>query len=203
MKTLVPILVLGGMLSANHLYADAATILKQRARGMANPPEQGGGAPARPQPPAPPPAPSAEPEVPAKPGAAKLSAAQLESAKELQSNLDAIKAKGQATAELNQKLMTALESTTKAGTKPDKSTLTSLAADLATAWPTLKMNEAEKATLVKNVVILLNAQSLANVDLPAVIQSSEALLKFSGLNADASRKILNDLKCVLADVQKY
>jgi hypothetical protein len=166
--------------------------MKQRARKMS---DQN-----RPPPPAVPAVPAAEQPVAAAPAAIKMTSAQKDSIKQVQADLDEIKPKAQATADQKSKLQATLEAAAAGPDKPDHDTVVRLANDLAAGWPSQKLSDDDKGQLASQIVLLLNIGSL-NADPQPTLQKAQNLLKTSGIPPETAQKIINDLKCVVADIK--
>jgi hypothetical protein len=200
MKNMRLLFLLAALALGSHAFAagDAYTIMKQKARNVANPqPTQP--APARPVTPAV--APAQQPlavvsnSVPAVP---TLTADEETAIKKLVTDLNAIKPGGTPTTAQRAQVQKSLLGITDASAAPPADAVVSLANDLAAAWATQKMTPSEQLRVAHDFHKVLHSPALPAADAQSAVASAQVLLKYGGLERDALQKLVDDLKTIAA-----
>ena len=156
---------------------------------------------------APPPGPAAPPAAPAAPTAAQPPAApikpstQQQAATKLKADLVEVRAKGEATAEMKKQFVQDLSATVQGYNRPSLEALTRFSESLLAATATKKSTLADDARLVKNIVISLNSAGLSTERLQEISEEIQAVLTKSGVSADQTGLIAQNLSAAVSDVQ--
>jgi hypothetical protein len=191
MKRILPVislLVLFGGLTAR---AQSDMIIKQRAKALQN----GNNA----QPATPPPA-AATPTTPPRPQG--MSAEQKQLVDKLQADLAAIKPGSTNTAEQNQLLAADCSTLVKSGVKPTPASIAKLSADLSTALSGGNVSTRDLEQLAKALNIVMNSGSVSAAQAQVFVNSAQSSLKSSGVADPDLKTVTDDLKGIVADVQK-
>jgi hypothetical protein len=197
---IVPTLVLGStlVLAFPLVAADAGSIIKQRARNVANP--QPPAQPA-PQPPAARPiqpiSPAARPAVLVSTNVAStpaLTAAQEAQIKQVLSDLNAIKPGAKPTPAQTTKVKDSLTTLNDVAVKPTEEDVARLANALTVAWGTQKMTTAEQLRFVKDLRRVLNYSALPAGEAEAAVKGAGTLLRYSGVAENTAEQIVAMLK---------
>jgi hypothetical protein len=200
MKALVPGLLAIVLIAASHpLSANAQSdvIAKQRAKGIRDENnQQQGVAPATP---AVPPAASA-PLMPP-PGPQSIAPAQQQKIDKLEADLSAIKPDATVTPEQKQQLQNDIMSLARAA-KPSKDLISKLATDLSAILADKSASAKDLAPLAKNINIVVNSANLSSTQTQTFISAAQVPLKTAGASDDHLQTIANDLKAIVADLQK-
>jgi hypothetical protein len=191
MKTLIASLLLS-LTVVGQALADAATIIKQRAR-EANAMERSGEAPA--------PKPKPAVQAPVQPPAAQLTAAQTENIQSIVADLNAIKPKSAATEIQKEHLRKTLANGIQAAIKPAQASITQFAYALAAAWPDQTLSGAEQTQLARSIHFILNGASLSANVLQAHYDAAQALINKSGFTPTDAKKIVGGLRALVREIQ--
>lgn len=135
--------------------------------------------------------------------AQSVSDAQKQNVKKLVSDLKAIQAESKVTDEMKQDLsedLLAVYETEK--TKPSKSSVKTLAQDLAKALDDSKMSEDELNKLCEDLVMILVSAGISQEQAEKLMEDLQKILKASNVDANDVKTILSDLKTVYKATEK-
>lgn len=182
MKTLPAILA--GVLAVQLAYADAASIIKQHAKDLANQNNAREGASSGGS------QPSQSPSTPAAP-------AQSANLTQLQLDLSALKAGEPATKEQKDKLAQDLVAAAETGTKPSLEAARTLAGDLASAFAQKPLPAQNRAQFVRELDALLNPSKYPQAKADGILTQMQSIFLGNGLSRDDAKKIAEDVKALI------
>jgi len=176
--------------------AQSDMIIKQRAKNLANAnnnPDQEAppaGVPATPPPPPPPP---------------PLSPAEQEikrNLEKLEADLTAIKSGVEVSADQKQTLEADVETLARASVKPSKAALAKLTDDISAALSAGNITMHERGQLAQAVNVVVNSSMTTPDQAQSFVVVAETSLRSSGVDDAGVQTISDDLKAILAEVQK-
>ena len=176
--------------------AQSDMIIKQRAKNLANAnnnPDQEAptaGVPATPPPPPPPP---------------PLSPAEQEikrNLEKLEADLTAIKSGVEVAADQKQTLEADVETLARASVKPSKAALAKLTDDISAALSAGNITMHERGQLAQAVNVVVNSSMTTPDQAQSFVVVAETSLRSSGVDDAGVQTISDDLKAILAEVQK-
>lgn len=190
MKAIMLILVL--CLFETQVFADAATIIKQRARGLSE--STANQQTEKPSPPSKQPAPAAVQPTPQ----IRLSAEQEDAARQVLSALEQIKAGTTPTDEQKKNIRKKLIESVQGAIRPKPKLIENLADALAEAYCEVSLSQEAKNAISRNIVLILNSRNLPERSIDALANNVKTLLKAGG----ASEPRVNTVFQCLRDISK-
>jgi hypothetical protein len=197
MKSLFVLFVVS-LLFAGNLPADQGTMIKQKAKNIANQNNAQQGVPTAP-PSSPKPASSPSPAPPAPPPPQQLTP-QQQAFVQLVKDLEAIKP--ESLAERKEQLAADLLAVAQGANKPSWAALRKLAEDLATALAGKTIAPAQRSRLAQDLQAVLNGANYPPSQLDDIITDVPAILKKAGADAKAAAAVGEDLKAITAELAK-
>lgn len=196
MKRIASLLSLMFLLGHVTAHAQSDLIIKQRAKGIrdANNAQQG-----VPPPAAPAPAPAA-PAVPPPP--AGMSAEQKALVDKLEADLTAIKPGATNLTDHKQTLTQDFSTLVKGGIKPSPTSLTKLAADLSAALSGNGVSGREQGQLAKAINVVMNSGNVSPAQAQVFVTTAQTSLKSSNVGDTDLKTVTDDLKAIVAELQK-
>jgi septal ring factor EnvC (AmiA/AmiB activator) len=175
--------------------AQSDMIIKQRAKNLANAnnaeqeaPPAGFPAPPPAAPPAPPPSP-AEQEI-------------KRNLDKLEADLTAIKSGVDVSDDQKQTLQGDLDTLARGSVKPSKDSLSKLTDDLASALSATNASPRERGQLAQAVNVVVNSSMTTPSQAESFVVVAETALRSGGVDETGVQTISDDLKAILAEVQK-
>ena len=196
MKRLIPVLLVLSIIQAGSTaLAQSDMIIKQRAKNLANANNAEQGAPPANSPAAPPAAPPAPPPSPAEQEIKR-------NVDKLETDLIAIKAGVDVSDDQKQTLQGDLDTLARASVKPSKAALSKLSDDLASALSATNTSPRERGQLAQAVNVVVNSSMTTPAQAESFVVVAETALKSGGVDDTGVQTVSDDLKAILADVQK-
>lgn len=174
-------------------FAQSDLIIKQRAKNIAaaNDAQQGvapPGAPAAPPPAAPAPSP-AEQEI-------------KRNLDKLEADLTAIKSGVDVSTDQKQTLQNDLETLARGSVKPSSAALAKLTDDISAALSATNISVRERDQLAQAVNVVVNSSMTSPATAQSFVVVAETSLRSSGVDDAGVQTVSDDLKAILAEVQK-
>jgi hypothetical protein len=139
-------------------------------------------------------------DLPATPRA--LSAQQKKNVRQLRADLQSLKSGSEVTAEQRKALATSLANLAEGATKPSRTSVGALSADLASAMKDGQISTRETARLAQDLTTALNSANMPRREIEAVIADVQTILTAGGVTEDSAAKIAADLRAISAEVRK-
>jgi hypothetical protein len=196
MKRLIPALLVLSIIQAGFTaLAQSDVIIKQRARNLGNAGNAQQEAPPSGAPGAPPAAPPAPPLSPAEQEIKR-------NVDKLETDLIAIKAGADVSDDQKQTLHGDLDTLARASVKPSKAALAKLTDDLAAALSATNTSPRERGQLAQAVNVVVNSSMTTPAQAESFVVVAETALRSGGVDETGVQTISDDLKAILAEVQK-
>ena len=196
MKRLVSaFLALSIIQTGSTALAQSDMIIKQRARNLANANNADQGAPPASPPSAPPAAPAAPPPSPAEQEIKR-------NLDKLETDLAAIKSGVDVSDDQKQTLRDDLNMLARASVKPSKDSLSKLTDDISAALSATNISVRERGQLAQAINIVVNSSMTTPAQAQSFVVVAETSLRSSGVDDTGVQTVSDDLKAILAEVQK-
>jgi hypothetical protein len=200
MKRLIPaILTLLIIQAAFTAPAQSDMIIKQRAKNLANAGANAGndqeGSPPAGAPAAPPPAPAAPPLSPAEQEIKR-------NVDKLEADLTAIKSGVDVSEDQKQTLHNDLQTVARGSVKPSDAALSKLTDDISAALSATNISVRERGQLAQAVNVVVNSSMTTPAQAQSFVVVAETSLRSSGVDDTGVQTVSDDLKAILAQVQK-
>jgi hypothetical protein len=193
------VLVVALVLVGSAPAADPYTIIKQRARSVANQPQPAPRpAPVQPVPPA---TPVIRPVTNAPPAAPALTAEQEAALQQVITDLNAIKPGAKPAPAQIARIEASLAALTEGEARPSPETLSQLAGALAAGWGSQKMTGPEQQRFARSLRRVLNSAASSAAEVESAVSGAKSTLKYSGMEDAATRKVLETLQAIAATAQ--
>jgi hypothetical protein len=196
MKRFIPALLALSIIQAGFTArAQSDLIIKQRAKNLANANNAEQGAPPAGPPVAPPSAPPAPPPSPAEQEIKR-------NVDKLEADLTAIKSGVDVSDDQKQTLRDDLDTLARASVKPSKASLSKLTDDISAALSATNTSPRERGQLAQAVNVVVNSSMTTPPQAQSFVVVAETALRSGGVDDTGVQTISDDLKAILAEVQK-
>ncbi len=194
-RLLSTLLALALIQAGSTARAQSDLIIKQRAKNLANANNAAQGAPPANSPGAPPAAPAAPPPSPAEQEMKR-------NLDKLEADLVAIKAGADVPADQKQTLQSDLETLVRGSVKPSNTALSKLTDDLSSALSATNTSSRERGQLAQAVNVVVNSSMTTPAQAESFVVVAETALRSGGVDETGVQTISDDLRAILAEVQK-
>jgi hypothetical protein len=177
------------------VLAQSDMIIKQRAKNLANANNAEQGAPPASPPVAPPSAPPAPPPSPAEQEIKR-------NVDKLKTDLTAIKSGVDVSDDQKQTLRDDLDTLARASVKPSKTALSKLTDDISAALSATNASPRERGQLAQAVNVVVNSSMTTPAQAQSFVVVAETALRSGGVDDTGVQTVSDDLKAILAEVQK-